>query len=359
MGSLKSFLPLLRKKNLSSLFYLRKKGSPDLKRWLDFLNDIEGDLLNLFPMSIEEAKNNFKKIIKIVEIEPHNYCNRRCSYCGNSLFNRNNEVILINKDIYCSILKDLSNIDYNGQIRLARYSEPLAIEHIIDMVEEAKKYCPNSMTMIISNGDYLNESLLKKLKRKGLDRLHVSIHYPENIPWTLDFAKNLMEKFRLRLKLKVLRHSEDADNILESLEMNNITFSSNCINYKKLGFDRGGELNELTDETYIRDSPCIQVFHNFTIDYDGTVMPCCNLRGDDPNHIQHKIGKIELEKENIFTLFGSSIFGQWRRSLAGFGKKEGPCISCKQIIAPIDTSDKLKKIWRKQFEYLGSRNLTQ
>ena len=116
-------------------------------------------------------------------------------------------------------------------------------------------------------------------------------------------------------------------------------------------------MEALSDNNYIRSSPCIQVFQNMTIDYDGTVMPCCNLRSDDPNQERFKLGKIEDRKDTVFSVYARNA-AEWRRSLAGFGSKDFPCRSCKQLVPSDKLISGLRREWKRYFEGIGHGTLT-
>lgn len=328
-------------------------------RWIDLLREIDISSVNGEPLDVEEAKDLFRKHIRIVEIEPHSYCNRDCSFCPNSTIDRRKEWAFFPEGVYRQMLNDLKEICYEGQIRFSRYSEPLAHEHIFDMIRLAKEACPGAETMVISNGDYLDEEGMKEVRLSGLSRLHVSVYLTHGKPWTKEGAEKELDRFRKRADLRALDRRVSATEVYDVLDGSGVRVSSNCVDYAVTGFDRGGAVENLRDASFRRTAPCMQVFHNFTIDFDGTVMPCCNLRSDLNSHKKHIVGRLTGEPGEMFVIYGSRIAASWRRHLAGFGEKDDPCRGCKQIIPPANREAELRAEWARHFKKFGLEDLTE
>ena len=343
-----------------SRFYFRViRSNPELKRWLEFLHEMSSEAVSSNTMNIDAAKGLFKKHIRIVEIEPHSFCNRTCSFCPNSKINRRAEKFPFPSSLYDRILNDLSCIGYDRQLRFSRYCEPLAYRGIFNMIKQANEKCPGIQVMIISNGDYLSESMLKDLREVGLSRLHISIYLSDEEKWTVEAALNAMEAMKKKIRVS-LEKRFIGGSIFESYKSpvaKGLSITCNCVNYKEVGFDRGGSMEALSNPNYIRSSPCIQVFQNMTVDYDGTVMPCCNLRSDDPNQERFKLGKIEDRKDTVFSVYVRNA-AEWRSSLAGFGPKNLPCRSCKQLVPSEKLIPGLQREWKRYFEGIGHGSLT-
>lgn len=80
-----------------------------------------------------------------------------------------------------TILSDLRSIDYDQVLRFARYSEPMAHDHIYDMVTLARRYLPKATIDIMTNGDYLSPDALVRLRAAGSRVAHQCI-YAEGCP---------------------------------------------------------------------------------------------------------------------------------------------------------------------------------
>jgi radical SAM protein with 4Fe4S-binding SPASM domain len=120
-----------------------------------------------------------------------------------------------------------------------------------------------------------------------------------------------------------------ATSVFADFDVDGMMMNTRCHDFGvgKEGFDRGMSLDWMTDSAFIRNDPCSFVFRNFTMDYDGNVMPCCNLRSDIAEHKPFILGNVT--GSSIFDIYADQKFIDWRRSLAGFSEKAGPCRHCR------------------------------
>jgi len=68
-------------------------------------------------------------------------------------------------------------------------------------------------------------------------------------------------------------------------------------------------------------------FNSVYIDYNGALMPCCNLRSDVETHKDSVIGNLNSQA-NLFLLYTSRFAASFRRSLLGTQRKGGACTNC-------------------------------
>jgi hypothetical protein len=68
------------------------------------------------------------------------------------------------------------------------------------------------------------------------------------------------------------------------------------------------------------------------MDFNGKVMPCCNLRSDHPQHLPFVLGDLTKGQESIFDVYAGLPFTDWRRGLVTVGEKGDPCRTCKQKV---------------------------
>jgi len=99
-----------------------------------------------------------------IEVETSTYCNRRCSWCPNSKYKRGQEKKFINFDLFTKIIADLKKINYQGQLALHNYNEPLLDPNLYKYLNIIKTQLPLVKIIIFTNGDYLYNGVLKKLK---------------------------------------------------------------------------------------------------------------------------------------------------------------------------------------------------
>jgi hypothetical protein len=82
---------------------------------------------------------------------------------------------------------------------------------------------------------------------------------------------------------------------------------------------------------YRRTSPCLSPFYHLYIDFNGKVMPCCNLRSDVPAHADAVIADLDAARDgadDLFLVYASETMAAWRRGLVGFDRKSGHCATC-------------------------------
>jgi len=313
----------------------------EFKRWRKFASDGQHYFNNL--KKVGNVEKLFNDLVRIVEIEPHNYCNRICRFCGNSTLDRKSTKVPMPGDIYESILDTLSKISYVGQIRFARYSEPLALETIYPMIKAAREKCPMAELMVISNGDFLTKEKLQRLSISGLNRLHVSIYLPVNETWTMERAIYFSRKFLKRIGEKSRLQSSDTRSIQGVVDYDGIDITYNSVDYDNVGVYRSGK-KQTKESEFSRTDPCMQVFYNVTIDFDGAMLPCCNLRGDDSNHAKYILGRIGQDG-SLLDIWDSYNARAWRQELFKFKTHKTPCDSCNQLILSNGVNIPVRTMW--------------
>ena len=75
-----------------------------------------------------------------------------------------------------------------------------------------------------------------------------------------------------------------------------------------------------------RQSPCYVVYKHLVIDWDGSVVPCCQLRSDSPLHQGTVLGKIGPGGLDLISAYVR--LSPWRKHLAKYGPKKNVCASC-------------------------------
>jgi len=141
----------------------------------------------IFRKRIEHYGNDIKDVFRYrkfpmfrcVVIETSSFCNRKCKFCPVSIAPRGK--IFMDESIFNKIIKELSDINYQGAIYLHLYNEPLCDPKIVEKVRKTKLSVPKSQIKMNSNGDYLTRELLIELYNAGLDQLNLSI-YGKKIP---------------------------------------------------------------------------------------------------------------------------------------------------------------------------------
>jgi biotin synthase-like enzyme len=176
--------------------------------------------------------------IRKIEIEIHSYCNRKCEWCPNSIYDRNFYQEM-EDNIFSKIIDELRDIDYKGLIFFTRYNEPLINKDYLNRrIREVRNKLPDNKIGVNTNGDF------------GWDNLDV------------DF-------------LTVTDYDCKFDEICEEEKGIRIMRLKNLCN-------RGGILN---NNKKLRDFPCYEPTYTAGIDYLGNIFFCCNMRFDDKTHL--------------------------------------------------------------------------
>lgn len=309
------------------------------------MNNIQPEL---FVEITDKAKaiELFKACVQEVQVEVFSYCNRRCPYCpvaeaGRNGANRYLDIALFNK-----ILTDLSTIAYDRRIGLNLYNEPLADPIILERIKAIRDRLPRAQIYFYSNGDYLNAKLLKELEKAGLNELFISIHLAPTKPYTDEEVKKNLAKLESRSGLKLSISEFVPGYYLRSkANFGKLSIEAFALNYITDGQDRGGLMANIKNANE-RLSPCDRPFHNFVVSYDGSVVPCCQIFIDHPQHAEHKIGHLDVFPD-IFRAYTSEALAAWRLDNIGYGPKEHePCAHCSDgdfEMSPQE-KEKLKKL---------------
>ncbi|MGB7533073.1 MAG: radical SAM protein [Halobacteriota archaeon] len=293
-----------------------------------------------------EAKKLFNETVQMVEIEVFSFCNRKCWFCSNAIIDRHSQNIRMSEGIYHKIISNLKEINYANRISYSRYNEPLADRIILDRLCEAREALPHATLHISTNGDYLKKDYLRELYDAGLRSLNIQVYLPESFEYTDELAaKYLVSTIKHYALPYRFVFKKPVDWLEYRLEFRDMDIRLYARNFKVNGTDRGGIVAHLKIDE-IRESPCLIPFHDMYIDYNGKVVPCCNIRSDWPGHSKFILGDLNEQRETLFSIFTSSKIVAWRRALINYGKKNGACNSCKfEEIPP--TAANIRKSKRK------------
>lgn len=274
----------------------------------------------------EEQKNLFKNMVKMIEIEPHSFCNRTCWFCPNSYIDRRSETFFLDKTIIQKICLDLQSIDYDKMISFTRYSEPFGNEIFYETLEFIHKKLPRALLHANTNSDYLSNETLSKAYSAGLRSLNIQLYLAKN----KEFNKNNVEE----LAEKILKRTSDLNVKLSIVEKDWIEFSCNYkdMNIRMYGRDfliNGSNRGSLViKESIPRISPCLLPLTDIYIDYNGNIVPCCNIRSDDLSQKKYVIGNIK-DHNSLFESYFCNNFLKWRKKLFNYKEKSfNPCVKC-------------------------------
>lgn len=179
-------------------------------------------------------------------------CNRRCSYCPNSSFDRGlmKHKRLMDIKVFHKIVDELSEMNFRGRITPNFYGEPLLDKRLPELMAYARRKLPRANITVFTNGDFLTLKLYKRLIEAGVDNFIISQHgptMPAGVKEVMDYRKENREDF-VRIRYKVM---EDTSCLL----------------------NRGGLVRS---KNIIKKKRCFKGAETLTIDYAGNVLLCCN-----------------------------------------------------------------------------------
>lgn len=267
-----------------------------------------------------------------IKIETTNFCNSQCLYCPNKSLKRKKGFM---KDtLFEKIIKECVSWKIK-EIHLCNFGEPLVDKKISEKLKLIKDLRPEIKTVIFTNGGLLYEKTCREIMLAGLDELCISFD---------GFSKNHFEKYRYPLKYElVLENIENSIKIKEELKTKTSiilqpVYDKNVIIPEKLSAflsfwsDKVDDISiqklhdwhgYVKNEGYVnKNIICRDLFEYMTINWDGSVVPCClDYEGENilGNVNRQTIKQVWLGKE----------FTEFRRKLLRNVSSIPICSECK------------------------------
>jgi MoaA/NifB/PqqE/SkfB family radical SAM enzyme len=329
-GAISSRIAKITQRLLPERMVTQMRTRREWDRWISLLS---GDLLDDLSESPAEVKRElFRRHVKLVEVEVHAKCNRICPFCPNSIVDRRRNNSLTDPELLDRVCRELALIDFRGQIKIARYSEPLSnLPYLYERIASARKLVPNAQLAIVTNTDYLTPVVLEQLRAAGLNTVYMSIYLKSRDHWSLEVARDYSDTLGRKLGVRRTGREETLVSVRCTYEYDRLALYSSCMNFDEYGSDRGNVMEQYSDKD--RVGPCREPFETFVIDYTGAVMPCCNLRSDIPQQRDFIAGDLSSGETSIYDVYAGTL-SQWRQSMLGFGPKANPCKTCRHRDVP-------------------------
>jgi hypothetical protein len=283
----------------------------------------------------EEQRRLFKKFVTYVEVEVHSFCNRTCWFCPNSYIDRRTNRNYMDEAVYLQMLDDLAAIDYRHVIGYSRYNEPTGDEIIYKRMSQAHERLPKARLLSHTNGDYLNMDVVKRLYDSGLRWLNIQLYLIEK-EFDLDKTRRIADRTMKRVSgINFTLKGEDVTRGLwYEAKYGDMEVRMYGQNFTKIGINRGGLT--VSGKPQVRVKPCLYPTWGVFIDWDGNVMPCCNVRSDNPEEKDCATGMLTAAPGSIFKVYAGREAAGWRKAMYGFGPKSGVCAGC-TAEGPVDT----------------------
>jgi MoaA/NifB/PqqE/SkfB family radical SAM enzyme len=270
----------------------------------------------------------FKSGVGFINIETSSQCNRNCSYCPNSIYDRRAGNVFLDMAVYERMIDDLASIGYCRRLSLVGLNEPLL--HMDDLAERlrlTRARLPDVYILLFTNGDYLDRKTFETLDECGVNALNVSIHLSKDRLYNeRDILRRIYDKAK-ELGLTPVLTDFAADKRIEFRLMGSrMDIMMRQANYMTEGHSRGGVLKDVGRKIENRTSPCIQPFDNFIVNYKGDVLPCCTMAGASPELNDCIVGNVN--RDTIFDIYCGEKLAAWRRHAMVTGPKRKPCDTC-------------------------------
>lgn len=277
--------------------------------------------------NLQQKMYLFKKMVRLVELEPHSYCNRTCWFCPNSYLDRRSNTKFMDESILQKLIHGLAEINYDQTISFTRYSEPFGNDVFYSTLKKIRSSLPRATLHANTNGDFLTDTTLSKAYESGLNSLNIQLYLPQHQPFEYTYIQGLAEKTLKKIPSLKATLSQKTDDWIEfACTFKTMHIRMYARDFRKNGNPRGDIIPSPSLSN--RASPCFLPFSDLYIDHTGDVVPCCNIRSDDPKQRAYVLGNIQ-EHETIFDMYFSKNFLSWRERLWSFGPKTfPPCKSC-------------------------------
>lgn len=248
-------------------------------------------------------KERFKKNIRMVELEQHSFCNRKCWFCPNQFIDRQfKPVKFLDEAVYVQILKDLAGIGYDEIISFSGNCEPFSQPAFLDRIKQAREYLPNACLMTNTNTDYLTTEMVRAAAAAGLDMIKAQLYFDETEEFTEEAIK--LKLACLQKKLPGIEFEEKAKNKWFALVDDRLVIVAYAKDWRKVGHNRCDVPVRPTTKRY---HTCGEAVTYIGVNYAGQVQPCCNIRADYPKYKHLVLGQMDDKPDTIFSLYQGTL----------------------------------------------------
>lgn len=281
--------------------------------------------------------------INTIEIETFSYCNRKCWFCPNSIIDRHSNNIEMDENVYLHILEQLQMIGFEGKLSFSRYNEPLSQkELILKRIKQAREFCPRAVLATNTNGDYLTRDYINELSKAGLDYLNIQCYLAKDELFDIELMEKKFELISERIGLQYEIIRKRSDRIEVEFTHPYMTIVARARDFTQNGCTRGDSLE--TIEKKKRQYGCLIPYTSVYIDYNGKLVPCCNIRSDFDAHKPYILG--DCTKESLEEIFNNKKYLNFRKRV-----KVGPCVPICKNCSFCDSETK----FREDYDYIMNK----
>jgi radical SAM protein with 4Fe4S-binding SPASM domain len=229
-----------------------------------------------------------------VEIEINHACNRRCSYCPNSVSKRKHTGE-IDPVLYDRLMQELANLSFEGRISYDFYNEPLLHSDFEGIVAQTRLYLPKASIVVYTNGTLLTQERVEKCLDLGVSEFVVTQHEKDKGYAFDEVYEGLGSARKHRVKYRTHRE----------LKLTN----------------RGGMLKHLGKDGLVL-APCHIPSMIVTVTVSGNVLPCFE-------DYEEKLVMGNLRERSLMEIWNSEKYARFRKDLK-YGQRhaQSPCKDC-------------------------------
>ena len=257
------------------------------------------DIEQLRYTQVDSPISNIYDIIKSVQINPGELCNRTCSFCprGSPGVYPNQKKFIDTKTVH-NICSSLLEIEFKNRIAFVGFGEPLLHPDIYNCIKIIRDTVNPVWLEINTNGDKLTPDVISRLSRAGCNQLNVSM-YDKDISDKID-----QMKCKTNINI-VCRHSYNPED----------NYGLNLVNRTDLAMSSGYSTTT---------SPCYIPFYKLMIDWDGSVLLC-----DNDWSKSNKFGNVN--EQSLKDIWSSDRYQSYLKKLFHTRSDCHPCKNCTAI----------------------------
>ena len=235
-----------------------------------------------------------------IELSLIDVCNRICSFCPKSDFDvAPNTYQKMNLKFINKLYEDLKGIGFQGAFSICGYGEPLLHKDLVQIVNIIGDL---GGVEIVTNGDPLKPSLLKKIFESKATKLIVSMYDGEH---QIDYFEKMINETGIDKDFVVLRnrwHNEDED---FGVKLTNRVGNIKIGEQKKIDVNRG----------------CYYSSYQLLIDWNGNVYLC-------PQDWDRRLPVGNVMQDHFFEVWSGKIMNKYRIKHLTEKRDISPCNKC-------------------------------
>ena len=235
-----------------------------------------------------------------IELSLIDVCNRICSFCPKSDFDiAPNTYQKMNLKFINKLYEDLKEIGFQGAFSICGYGEPLLHKDLVQFVNIIGEL---GGVEIVTNGDPLKPSLLKKIFESKTTKLIISMYDGEH---QIDYFEKMINEAGIDKDFVVLRnrwHNSDED---FGVKLTNRVGNINIGEQKKIDINRG----------------CYYSSYQLLIDWNGNVYLC-------PQDWDRRLPVGNVMQEHFFEVWSGKIMNKYRTKHLTEKRDISPCNKC-------------------------------